>query len=56
MTSDEVVQLQEIRERAEAGATLATQGISGALESQAVLEGCLRHFERIRMALKAIGR
>jgi hypothetical protein len=55
VTKDEASQISEVRARADAGATLAAQGISGALDSQAVLEGCLGHFERIRLALKAIG-
>lgn len=54
MTADELKQLREVRARADAGATLAAQGISGAIKSDAALEGVLTHFERIRLALKAI--
>jgi len=54
VTGDEATQIREVRARADAGATLAAQGISGTVETGPALEGLLGHFERIRLALKAI--
>ena len=49
------MQLEEIQARADAGATLAAQAISGTVDSGGALYGLLGHFEKIRLALNAIG-
>jgi hypothetical protein len=56
VTKEEITQIREVRARADAGATLAAQAISGAVDTDAGLEGVLGHFEKIRLSLKAVGR